>query len=327
MLVALDREGKLVLAEAAEKNQKFHCPACGEAVILRKGAVKLPHFAHQRHSECSQAFSEAESHEHLLGKRQLLSLFGPQARLEVYLPELQQRPDLLVGQTAIEYQCSPLDFRRFTQRTAGYLANNYQPLWILGSRFSPTKRLSEFQKGCCFYRNRRLQLWHLDSRQQFFEVTADLHWHYSGQFLYQTKKVRLPELARLEHLSLPAPLVPDWSTEEYRQILWEKLVRMDRGLVSLQQVCYERGDHLLKLPEWTYQRSSFHFFYGHRLLLLRLFYLQAKDYGEWRKLVERQFPEWLFPLIPQEFILRGIYQECASLTAADRKDQIRHGLW
>lgn len=335
MLLAVDQQQQTVLAELATKGQQYHCPNCREPVILRQGAVKLPHFAHRQHSECSQAFSEGESREHLLGKRQLYGLFHPHGRLEVYLPNLKQRPDLLLGRTAVEYQCSPLDFQRFLDRTAGYLDNDYQPIWILGSRFRPGDRLSDFQKACCFYRRQRLQLWVLDSLQQRFEVAADFQWHYSGRIFYQREQLALDELAKLEQLRLPPRQeVLYWPAADYQQQLWEKLVRMDKGVVAMQQLCYERGQHLLQLPEWFYHSSPFQFFYGHQLLLLRLFFNEAPDYQCWRKQVDEYLSRWLFPLIPREFVLRGIYQECVDITkgtavlkSPNSQVQIRQPIW
>lgn len=335
MLLAVDQQRQAVLAEMAVKGATYRCPNCREPVILRQGAVKLSHFAHRRHSECSQAFSEGESREHLLGKRQLYDLFRPHVRLEVYLPGLKQRPDLLVGRTAVEYQCSPLDFQRFMDRTAGYLDNDYHPVWILGSRFRPKDRLTEFQKACCFYRRQRLQLWVLDSLQQCFEVAVDFQWHYSGEFFYQREALALGELAKLDQLRLPPhQKVLDWSAADYQQQLWEKLVRMDKGIVALQQACYERGQHLLQLPEWFYQSSPFQFFYGHQLLLLRLFFKEAPDYQHWRRQVDQHLPQWLFPLVPREFVLREVYQECriisagaAVLKSPNSQAQIRQPIW
>lgn len=121
-----------------KKQQSFFCPQCKEQLLLKAGQIKIPHFAHQKNSECDALFSEGESAAHLLGKQHLFQLFANlQLRpvLEPYLPQLQQRPDVLITfkerQYAVEFQCSPIAHPTFQQRTTGYLHANITPVWIL----------------------------------------------------------------------------------------------------------------------------------------------------------------------------------------------------
>lgn len=121
-----------------KKLQSFFCPQCKQPLLLKTGKIKIPHFAHKKNSECNSLFSEGESHAHLIGKQQLFQLFTNlqlQPILEPYLPNLQQRPDLLVTmkdrQYAVEFQCSPIEHQVFLQRTNGYLNAQITPSWIL----------------------------------------------------------------------------------------------------------------------------------------------------------------------------------------------------
>ena len=104
---------------------------------LRKGLLKRHHFAHYAAANC-EVFSEGETEEHLSAKELLYEwLTDETIEIEAYLPDLQQRPDLLVGKTAIEVQCSALSWRRFVQRTEKYLAYNYSPWWLPGKHLQP----------------------------------------------------------------------------------------------------------------------------------------------------------------------------------------------
>ena len=47
------RSGKLVRARDAAPDVSYHCPGCGTPLLLRKGAIRSPHFAHLRHGFCS----------------------------------------------------------------------------------------------------------------------------------------------------------------------------------------------------------------------------------------------------------------------------------
>ncbi len=55
-------------------------------------------------------------------------------KLEPYLKELSQRPDLLVTideeQFAVEFQCSSISHEKWRQRTMGYERNDIQAIWL-----------------------------------------------------------------------------------------------------------------------------------------------------------------------------------------------------
>lgn len=139
MLVAM-KAGHLILAERACGRDGYSCPGCHEPVILRRGRHKIAHFAHRPGSHCQ--LGEGETPEHLLGKRQLLQWYQQQGRrveLEVYLPQINQRPDLLLTdgnrRVAIEFQCSPLSLQRLLERNAGYRRCGIHYHWLLGEPY------------------------------------------------------------------------------------------------------------------------------------------------------------------------------------------------
>ena len=117
---------------------RFYCLQCKEPVILKNGKINTPHFAHKRHSECANAFSEGETEDHLQGKLQLYHFYlrkDVQPQLEAYIPDIKQRPDILIqhGQNkiAIEFQCSRIGASKIIERTVGYHQYSISPLWIL----------------------------------------------------------------------------------------------------------------------------------------------------------------------------------------------------
>ncbi|MER1984521.1 MAG: competence protein CoiA family protein [Solibacillus sp.] len=149
MLVALAEDQSYVMLthklsrvalQRLREAQRFFCPQCKEPLLLKIGQVKIPHFAHRKNSQCDSLFTEGESQAHLLGKQQLFTLFQRlelEVKLEPYLKDLQQRPDLLVTknnqQYAIEFQCSRLVKDRFIERTKGYKEHGITPVWILNT--------------------------------------------------------------------------------------------------------------------------------------------------------------------------------------------------
>lgn len=117
---------------------QFYCPQCKEPLQFKIGSVKIPHFSHHSNSICETHFSERESEKHLLGKEHFFEMFQSLSlcvELEPYLPQLAQRPDLLVVKSdrkryAIEYQCSPISTERLKERNNGYASEDIHPIWI-----------------------------------------------------------------------------------------------------------------------------------------------------------------------------------------------------
>ncbi|GKV67574.1 hypothetical protein NCCP2716_00720 [Sporosarcina sp. NCCP-2716] len=147
ILTATLRDGTPIILDASRSREQlklwrtdrtFHCPQCKERVILKVGTVRIPHFAHLSDSDCRSSFSEGESADHLMGKQLLYTLFsrlGKQPELEPFLPELSQRPDLLIRHgdqaAAIEFQCSRIAPDLQQSRSAGYESIGMAPIWML----------------------------------------------------------------------------------------------------------------------------------------------------------------------------------------------------
>ncbi|MBE3570958.1 MAG: hypothetical protein IMW92_12910 [Bacillales bacterium] len=118
--------------------KRFYCPCCRSPLTLKIGSTKIPHFAHVSNKQCP-ASSERESERHLSSKLLLYEWFRKQhldVQLEVYLPSIQQRPDLLLKKPplAIEVQCSPISASLLKKRTDLYQKYGLKPLWIYGGQ-------------------------------------------------------------------------------------------------------------------------------------------------------------------------------------------------
>lgn len=240
------QNGKRVLAEAATPHQPCYCPVCGERVILKNGAIKVAHFAHRHGSNC--ACSEGETAEHLLGKQQLFAWAQRQQlnpRYEVYLPTIQQRPDILLTcsdgrQIALEFQCSPLSVERLRQRNTGYAQLKIQVWWLLGMPY--LKRSLTRAKYAQF-----MQMWH----GQF------------GVLFWSTPLNRLIFKA----LPLKFELVPQFYQFRGSQALLIKQTGMLQHHVltgqpqvkALQTACYAQHRHVVGIPivcHWQQQSFS-----------------------------------------------------------------------
>ena len=136
--VILTRQMSLSGLREWRNNETFHCPQCKEHLLLKVGDIVIPHFSHKQQTNCRNSFSEGESPTHLLGKTHLYELFTHHqlpTEMEPYLPDIKQRPDLLVTihhqQIPIEFQCSTIPVSLIEARNAGYETLDMRPIWIL----------------------------------------------------------------------------------------------------------------------------------------------------------------------------------------------------
>ncbi|MBI5975278.1 competence protein CoiA [Staphylococcus canis] len=132
MLTAMNHKHQQVFAQHASKSNQYYCPVCQAPVILRNGQTKVAHFAHRTHCRLKSSHP-SESLEHLRYKHHIYQqccMLGYDANMEVWLPDIQQIPDILVQHTAIEVQLSPISIKEIQQRTAGLNQLGYRVIWI-----------------------------------------------------------------------------------------------------------------------------------------------------------------------------------------------------
>lgn len=159
MLAAIDINGNPIvlagphvkqMALSLKKTPHF-CPQCGRPVVIKAGDVNIPHFAHEIYSSCD-SFSEHESPRHLTAKIDLFNWITRthDAVMEARLPGGSQRPDILSGTIAVEYQCSTISASLFQERTKKYRMHGLTPFWIYGGPSLERKgqyvKLTPFQR-------------------------------------------------------------------------------------------------------------------------------------------------------------------------------------
>jgi hypothetical protein len=129
MLQALDQEAHAILAPAAERGTGYCCPACRNAVMLKRGAIVSPHFAHYPRSVCPLAGGESVRHRAM--KLRIGELFAHAApRYEVPIAPYRRADVLLYGRIVVECQASPLRIEEWEQRTRDYNQRGYAVLWV-----------------------------------------------------------------------------------------------------------------------------------------------------------------------------------------------------
>ncbi|MCA0983799.1 hypothetical protein LCL89_06975 [Halobacillus yeomjeoni] len=269
MLCALNHQGKLIslysyTLEALEKkrDEPYFCPICNERLQVRVGKKVIPHFAHYPKSNCSQ--SRGETWEHEKGKLllfQWLKRQGYSVRMEHYLKEIQQRPDIYLEinqkRMAIEYQCSTIPIRQVESRTESYKASGIHPLWVLGMKhFNPktstSMPMNSFLRTFLYYFQDHYLLYFFDTNTNRMKIASNLHSltpSYTTTYLHDRslKNLRLPDLFSFKKI----PFVnSNWR-------YWEKLMYTHRTQYrahvnaeerEFRQFLYLKGLHFSLIP-------------------------------------------------------------------------------
>lgn len=118
--------GELMLAADAHRDDVFACPECQEPVMLKRGTLVVPHFAHYADEGCP--LSQGESLRHMEMKLQIGALF-PGAAYEVRFGA-ERRADVLVGNVVVECQASAIAIEEVIARTRFYNGEGKGVLWV-----------------------------------------------------------------------------------------------------------------------------------------------------------------------------------------------------
>ncbi len=128
MFIALDENNQRISIENAVKGGKYFCPACGEPLIVRaKDSVAVKtHFAHKKGTDCDD-FTHDMSEWHLNWQKQF-----PEECREVVVEngEEKHRADVLIKNTVIEFQHSPITAEEIARRNKFYLSCGYGMIWV-----------------------------------------------------------------------------------------------------------------------------------------------------------------------------------------------------
>ncbi|MGG5341302.1 competence protein CoiA [Enterococcus sp. AZ020] len=246
------------------KGVQYFCPICEAVVQIKNGRIKIPHFAHYNRSHCPFA-ADGETQEHLSLKEMFAAWCeseGLAYELEKYLPEINQRPDLLIGKIAVEFQCSPLSLSRLIERSKNYRDNGYQVVWICGKKLlRDFNSLTELAKNLCYYsENIGFYLWAADWQKKelslYFHLEEDWKkrvysakktWPLFTDFLL--KIIHFPVTAALHHYR---EYQVGQLISAYYDELNKKLCKREEQVRLIQSQLYNNHFHILQLPYWFY---------------------------------------------------------------------------
>lgn len=130
MFCGLDKNGNNVSIKDALSTQKYFCPHCNAELIQRKGQIKTHHFAHKPKGECPYSHREMS-----LWHLEWQSHFDIE-QCEVYCCSNDEVciADVLINDTVIEFQHSPISYEEISRRTFFHSRHNRKIIWLFDFR-------------------------------------------------------------------------------------------------------------------------------------------------------------------------------------------------
>ena len=126
MFYAINKDGVREDAYEAMINECYTCPVCGEEVLLKRGEVNVPHFAHKA-NVCNDRWNYDMSEWH----KRMQNYFPKECQEVVvcYNGE-KHRADVLIGDIVLEFQNSPITAEEFYKRNKFFKNAGYRLAWI-----------------------------------------------------------------------------------------------------------------------------------------------------------------------------------------------------
>ena len=130
MFYALDELGNNISIDDALPNNKYYCPLCKRELVQKKGRVKVHHFSHSFDNTCPFSHREMSSW-HLIWQ----SCFDKRYCEKICrTEEVIHIADVLINDTVIEFQHSPISYRDIEDRTVFHLDNGRKIVWLFDFR-------------------------------------------------------------------------------------------------------------------------------------------------------------------------------------------------
>lgn len=129
MLRAIDEQGNFVNASDADRNGLYYCPTCHQPLKVKAKSSKCirTHFAHKPEHPCTDSWEYDMSEWHYSWQEKF-----PEECREVVLEKdgIKHRADILINNTVIEFQHSPISSEDFQERNRFYLGCEKKLIWI-----------------------------------------------------------------------------------------------------------------------------------------------------------------------------------------------------
>lgn len=125
---ALNKKDEVVYADAAQIDGQYFCPCCGTPVLLKRGKVYTPHFAHISLDNCDSRY-----HNNLGEWHTKMQDIFPREWREVIIGN--RIADIFHKNCVVEFQHSPITHSELRDRTNDYLTRGIKyVVWVFDER-------------------------------------------------------------------------------------------------------------------------------------------------------------------------------------------------
>ena len=221
MFTALTSDKQRVSVECAATEESYFCPVCGNPVMVKAATSKniRKHFAHRRNCLCFDNWKHDMSDWHFDWQ----SMFPIENREVVVENDgIYHRADILINNTVIEFQHSPIQCSEFEERNYFYKNCGYRVIWL----FDATDKM---KIGECFG-----LVWKRKN-PLFTCMKTRIDGIFVQHYLPDTEDLLL--ISRLDPIAVDAfrtfsPIMPENFLKEYGAI-------QDDNVLSIQDIFYK----------------------------------------------------------------------------------------
>ena len=132
MQFANNENGLRTFIGDADEQSLYFCPYCNAQMVQRRGLSNIHHFAHMRGHLCSDSWKYEEMSDWHLSWQQQYPLQNQE--IAVINDLGRHRADVLINDTVIEFQHSPMSMEEFRERNEFYTACGYRVVWLFDAR-------------------------------------------------------------------------------------------------------------------------------------------------------------------------------------------------
>ena len=150
MQFANDENGQRTHIREAQETAQYYCPYCNASMIQRRGQINVPHFAHMKGHLCTDSWKYEEMSKWHFSWQSYYP--GENQEVAVVNDLGRHRADVLINDTVIEFQHSPISSEEFRERNEFYTACGYRVIWLFDAREAYQSNLTVDEYESSVYR-------------------------------------------------------------------------------------------------------------------------------------------------------------------------------
>lgn len=131
MRFAKARTGERICADDAVRKEEYHCPSCNGLLILKRGSILLPHFAHYPNKPCNDTWEYCESS----WQQEWQNKFPAECQeIAVSHSAQSHRADILAGNDVILFEETAITAKFFNEKTKFFQHGERNVFWVINAQ-------------------------------------------------------------------------------------------------------------------------------------------------------------------------------------------------